>query len=145
MNSTNYEDPQGYRKCLCNDFIEDPGSHCGRQVAAVSVGESLRFWTASICKACQRRVEQESYERVPKNLASCSYTPSYRTVSSRQPLKPSRSRETSTLSEAISNKVEAGNFRAAVRLLCSEETVEPSTDDTYEAIKTKHPAALSDR
>ena len=49
------------------------------------------------------------------------------------------------LAAATSNKVEAGNFRAAVRLLCSEETVAPSTDEIYDALKTKHPAAPSDR
>ena len=48
------------------------------------------------------------------------------------------------LAAAISNKVEAENFRAAVRLLYSEETVTASTDETYEALKTKHPAAPSD-
>ena len=49
---------------------------------------------------------------VLKNLASCSDTPSYKTVPSRQPSKLSRSRETSMLAAAISNKVEAGTFRA---------------------------------
>ena len=38
-----------------------------------------------------------------------------------------------------------GNFTAAVRLLCSEETVAPSNDDTFVALKAKHPAAPSDR
>ena len=49
------------------------------------------------------------------------------------------------LAAAITSKVEAGNFRAAVRLLCSEETVTPSNDDRFVALKAKHPAAPSDR
>ena len=49
------------------------------------------------------------------------------------------------LAAAISSKMEAMNFRAAVRLLYSEETVALSTNDTYEALKTKHPEAPSDR
>ena len=64
-----------------------------------------------------------------KNLSSCSDTLSYKTVQSRQPHKPSWNRETLMLATAISNKMEAGNF-GAVRLLCFEETVAPSTDET---------------
>ena len=59
--------------------------------------------------------------------------------------KPSRNRETLMLAAAISSKVDAGNFRVAVRLLCSEKTVAPSTNNTYEALKTIHPVAPSDR
>ena len=32
-----------------------------------------------------------------------------------------------------------------VRLLCSEDTVAPSNDDTFEALKAKHPQAPSHR
>ena len=49
------------------------------------------------------------------------------------------------IAAAISNKVKAGNFRAVVQLLYSEETVTPSTNETYETLKTIHPAAPSDR
>ena len=49
------------------------------------------------------------------------------------------------LAAAITTKVEAGNFRSAVRLLFSEDTVAPSNDDTFEALKAKHPQAPSDR
>ena len=49
------------------------------------------------------------------------------------------------LAAAITIKVEAGNFRAAVRLLCSEDTVAPNNDDIFEALKAKHLKAPSDR
>ena len=49
------------------------------------------------------------------------------------------------LAAAITTKVNAGNFRAAVRLVCLEDTVAPSNDDTFEALKAKHPQAPSDR
>ena len=48
------------------------------------------------------------------------------------------------LAAAITNKVEDGNFRAAVRLLCSEKTVAPNNDDMFVALKAKHRAASSD-
>ena len=49
------------------------------------------------------------------------------------------------LARPIISKVEAGIFRAAVRLLYSEETVASSNDDMFVALKAKHPAASSDR
>ena len=49
------------------------------------------------------------------------------------------------LAAAITTKVEARNFRAVVRLLYSEDTVAPSNDDTFEALKARHPQAISDR
>lgn len=77
-------------------------------------------------------------------LASCSDTLSYQTIPSRHPHKPSRNRETLMLLTAITSKVKARNFRAVVRLLCSEETVTQNTNDTFEALKTKHLAAPSE-
>ena len=49
------------------------------------------------------------------------------------------------LAAAITTKVETGNFRAALRLLCSEDTVARINDDIFEALKAKHPQAPSDR
>ena len=49
------------------------------------------------------------------------------------------------LAVAITSKVEAGNFRAAVHLLCSEETLASNSDDTFEALKAKHPPAPQER
>jgi hypothetical protein len=49
------------------------------------------------------------------------------------------------LAAAISKKLESGNFRAAVRILCSEDTSAPSNEDTLKALQSKHPAACPTR
>ena len=49
------------------------------------------------------------------------------------------------LAAAVTSKIVAGNFRAAIRLICSEDKPAPSTADTYEALKRKHPPAPDDR
>ena len=82
---------------------------------------------------------------VVKNLMRCDEMPTSKIIPTRQTLHTSKKKQDSMLPAAITSKVEAGNFRAAVRLLCSEETVAPSNDDTFVALKAKHPAAPSDR
>ena len=46
---------------------------------------------------------------------------------------------------AVRSKVEAGNLRAAVRILCSDETPAPINADTLHQLKIKHPPAPPDR
>ena len=48
------------------------------------------------------------------------------------------------LAAAVTSNIEAGNFRAAIRLVCSEDKPAPSTAVIYEALKKKHPPALDD-
>jgi len=54
-----------------------------------------------------------------------------------------RSLQESKLAAVISGKLEAGNFRAAARLLCSEDTPAPSNEDTLKALQSKHPTACT--
>ena len=110
MDAINYEDSQGYKKCLCIDFIEDPGSL--RPVAAVIVGET--FEPLVMTKPVRGRSNVNLMNVILRTLVSCSDTPSYNTVPSRQAHKLSRNRETLMLAAVISSKVEARNFRAAV-------------------------------
>ena len=49
------------------------------------------------------------------------------------------------LAAAVTSKIEAGSFRAAIRLICSEDKTAPTTADTYEALKKKHPQTPDDR
>ena len=44
-----------------------------------------------------------------------------------------------TLAAAVSSKIEDGNLKAAIRLLCSEETVAPFDSDTHAQLRAKHP------
>ena len=51
----------------------------------------------------------------------------------------------SKLAAALSSKLEAGNFRATVRLLCSEDTPVPSNEDTLKSLQSKHPTVCTNR
>ena len=80
-----------------------------------------------------------------KNQISCNDAPSAKTILIRQQRHLSRTKHDAMLAAAITSKVEAGNFRAVVRLLCSEEKLASSSDDTFEAPKAKYPSAPQDR
>ena len=45
------------------------------------------------------------------------------------------------LATAVAKKIEAGNLRAAIRLLCSDESVAPFTADTAALLQAKHPSS----
>ena len=51
------------------------------------------------------------------------------------------SAEYSQWAAAITSKIEAGNMRAAIRLLCSDDKPAPTTAKTMEELKKKHPDA----
>ena len=40
----------------------------------------------------------------------------------------------------MSSKLEERDFKAAVRLVCSEDTIAPQNDSTFEALRQKHPS-----
>lgn len=45
----------------------------------------------------------------------------------------------------MSAKLEEGNYKGAVRLVCSDETHAPASPATLLALRTKHPTAPADR
>ena len=45
------------------------------------------------------------------------------------------------LATAVASKIEAGNLRAAIRLVCSNESVAPFTADTAAVLRAKHPSS----
>jgi hypothetical protein len=49
------------------------------------------------------------------------------------------------LAAAVTAKVEDGNLKAAIRILCSEETPATDTEATYAKLLERHPAPPSDR
>jgi len=56
-----------------------------------------------------------------------------------------KSNDNSKLAAAVSSKLEAGNFRAAVRIISSSDTPAPTNHDTLNALRTKHPGPAHDR
>ena len=49
------------------------------------------------------------------------------------------------MAAAVTCKLEAGNFKAAIRILCSEEKSAPSNEATLKALQKKHPEHPTDR
>ena len=45
------------------------------------------------------------------------------------------------LAAAVASKIEDGNLKAAIRLICSDDVVAPSSAETLAALVTKHPPA----
>ena len=50
-----------------------------------------------------------------------------------------------TLEAAVRSKIEDGNVKAALRILCSDDRVAPVNDSTVTALRDRHPPAPSDR
>jgi hypothetical protein len=49
------------------------------------------------------------------------------------------------LADAVASKLEDGNVRAAIRILCSDDKPAPITEETFKELQAKHPAAPADR
>ena len=49
------------------------------------------------------------------------------------------------LSSAVSSKIEQGNLKAAVRMVCSDEAPAPPTAETADKLRAKHPLACAGR
>jgi hypothetical protein len=49
------------------------------------------------------------------------------------------------LASAITSKLEAGHFRVAVRMLCTDDTPAPDSEETLRALEPKHPLAPINR
>jgi len=51
----------------------------------------------------------------------------------------------SKLAAAVTSKLEAGNFKAAIRIICSDDAPAPDTSETLKALEAKHPGPAADR
>ena len=81
-----------------------------------------------------------------KRLSACNDKPTSQSFPPRRPTRSKhRNNDDSHLAAAITSKLEAGNFRAAFRLLCSEDKRTPNNTESLEALRTKHPPAAQDR
>ena len=56
-----------------------------------------------------------------------------------------KSNASSSLAARVSSKIEDGNIKAAVRLVCSDDTIAPENQDTLEKLTDKHPSAPTDQ
>ena len=83
----------------------------------------------SLATAINRQLSKES--DCPTTSSSCS--DSRRTH--RPPLDPIK-----TLASRVLSKLEEGDFKGAVKLACSEDTIANMSDDTWSALEQKHPS-----
>ena len=104
------------------------------------------FWTSHLSRTCQGGATRNLENIETKHVASCkgeTPTPAHR---ENQRGKTSRCKtEDSQLAAAITDKLDAGNFLAAIWLLCSDNTLAPKNLETLEALKQKNPNAQEDR
>jgi len=49
------------------------------------------------------------------------------------------------LAAAVASKLEAGNFKAAVRIICSDDTLAPHSEETLKVLEAKRPGPANDR
>ena len=59
--------------------------------------------------------------------------------------KPNKTDKDRNLANAVASKLEDGNFKAALRLICSDDTPAPDNQDTFQALLDKYPQAPEDR
>ena len=65
-------------------------------------------------------------------------------VASIRPLSKPSSQNLDTLATRVTTKLEEGDFKCAVRLACSEDSIADLSNDIIAALKSKHPAPHPD-
>jgi len=53
--------------------------------------------------------------------------------------------DATTLAAAVTSKLEAGNFNVAVRIICSDDTPAPHSEETLKVLEAKRPGPANDR
>ena len=56
-----------------------------------------------------------------------------------------KSTEDRKLAAVVTKELETGNFKAAIRIICSSYTPAPGREETLKALKTKHLSPATDR
>ena len=82
---------------------------------------------------------------VLKQLAGLNDNPSAIPDSKDKRLNETPRDQDACLAAAITSKLKAGNFRAAVRLLCTDDVPAPTNAETLQALQDKHPSVPLDR
>ena len=107
----------------------------------------LRHFTMVSHLCCQQNssvvnLVDHTYDSCFANVThSCAHNNNSQTTDSRTSRK---SNDNSKLAAAVSSKLEAGNFRAAVWIISSSDTPAPTNQDTLNALRTKHPGPAHD-
>lgn len=107
----------------------------------------LNFAPKVLSKPARGGATRNMNNIVSKRLASLqSNTEQSQEVSRRRRTNVKRDADSDTMRIAAAReKLEAGNFKAAVRILCSDDKPAPVNADTLNALRAKHPPAPHDR
>lgn len=122
-------------KCL-RRVLDDPS--CSDHWA------TLLAFAPSVLVKPTRGGQAGNLTKLVKNRAS-----SFSGVGSIQAPAPARARKLddkeSNVARLVSSKMEQGNFKAAVRIACSDESLAPNNSETLKSLLDKHPASPGDR
>lgn len=108
--------------------------------------ELLNFGPAILAKPKRGGVNRNLSNIIIRRVASWDRQPPTADVT--QQFRNTATRKTtdqSRLAAAVSNKLEAGNFKGAIRLICSDDTLAADTLSTLTALEAKHPSPAPDR
>ena len=93
-----------------------------------------RLSMPSLHEEKQHEIRQTSSSRD----CDCNETPTLHSILTRPIRSVINKKQDSHLAAAVTSKLEARNFRAAIRLLCSDDNPTPNNEVTLEAHKSKH-------
>ena len=95
------------------------------------------FTPAILAKPARGGATRNLANVVIKRLSACNDKPTSHSIPPRRPTrsKHGNNDDYSHLATAITSKLEAGNFRAAIRLLCSEDKPVPNNTETLPSSK----------
>ena len=126
---------------ILRDIVSDP-SHIQRW------NDLLRFGSELLTKPARGGKHHNLSNLIAKQTAAY-IDPNANHGSNRiAPIRPSKQDKASTenlLAAAVTSKLEDGNLRAAIHLLCSDDAVAPHNIETLNALSHKHPQAPHDR
>ena len=118
MHNTNYNINSLLRLCIGTHIIY---IYATRYLRVPSRGGHRR----SLASHVNQQFREASDRRVSKATSS--------------DLQPSSRDPNKSWANRVSTKLEEGNFKGAVRLACSKDTISPYNDSTLNALKQKHP------
>ena len=105
----------------------------------------LSFGPTILAKPPRGGTNRNQANVVLKGLAGCNDNPSAVSDARRRNARINTEDQDARLAAAIRNKLEAGNFRSAVRLLCSDDVPAPTNTETLKSLMSKQPPAPADR
>ena len=108
--------------------------------------ELLPFGSVILAKQKRGRANRNLSNIIMKRIAAWGKDPLPVIQEQRTHVRPGKEpTEDKEMAAAVTSKLETGNFRAAIKIICSSDTPAPVNLETPQAVQQKHPSAASDR